>query len=491
MPSRYDMVYCIFCDGSLQADWVDTYNLDVYKGIKVSEIIVRAPNCDLCAMIVRRLKEDNLLNVNDGIVYRTKGDFSHLASIGNLPHLEIRVWPPNPGTSGPVSLEKIVRGQPRVILELQPYHDHGPARSYNMLESSSKSYGTGRLLGVRAHLPLLSQWIKSCRDTHGESCSHPILPPTSTLVLQSLLVIDVETMSLVEAPPKCRYVALSYCWGQVPVVRHLKSKSAALREENVFRRIRLPNTIADAIEVVRGVGERYLWVDALCIMQDDPKAQQIQLAQMGKVYSAAAFTIVAAAGNNADSGLPGIRDGSRSQVQEVFQIAGKQFISVIDGDYYGGYIESEWSQRAWTMQEDVLSKKRLIFTKQQIYWSCWSASWLEETYTETKESIFDHIARRRQFGYDFSHLDGLGHRYLYSALLNSYLQRQLTFSKDILNAFSGICEAFSAISCETFFWGLPESSFSEAICWTLQGERKRNFQSCVIYDSQGFAASID
>lgn len=337
------MLYCDDCDnalqacnGSIQADPDDPWGLDVHDGIKISKVIVKAKSCDLCATIVRRLEEDNLLNLNDGIIYRI--------SIHNS-HLGIQVCPETPRICEPGHLDYAAKGRLRVILELQPYCGHDSTRSCIALESPFRLRGTGRLLGARAHLPLLSQWINSCRDTHGKTCSDPSLP--SIQKLQSLFVIDVETMSLVKAPLECRYVALSYCWGKVSVVKNLKSNSAALRVENAFRKIRLPRTIADAIAVVRGVGGRYLWVDALCIVQDDPVSQQVQLAQMCLIYSAAAFTITAAAGDNAESELPGIR--SRPQVQEIFQNGSKQFISVIDGPYYGGVQKSEWIQWVWTM----------------------------------------------------------------------------------------------------------------------------------------------
>jgi len=55
------------------------------------------------------------------------------------------------------------------------------------------------------------------------------------------------------------------------------------------------------------MGERYLWVDALCIIQDDSMDKEWQIARMGSIYSSAVFTIVAACGVDADAGLPGVR----------------------------------------------------------------------------------------------------------------------------------------------------------------------------------------
>lgn len=78
-----------------------------------------------------------------------------------------------------------------------------------------------------------------------------------------------------------------------------------------------------------------------------------------------------------------------------------------------------------------------------------------------------------------------------SPTLKSYLQRQPSFPADILNAFSRICQAFSAISGGSFFWGLPEAAFNSAFCWTLAGGGKRNRHSCVVYDAEGKATNVE
>jgi len=104
---------------------------------------------------------------------------------------------------------------------------------------------------------------------------------------------------------------------------------------------------------------------------------------MGLVYSMAAFTIVAAAGDSANAGLPGIQAGTRKIGQDILRIGEKVFLTVIDGsDYYGGVKDFTWMTRAWTMQGKILSKKLLIFTDEQVYWKCWNALWLEETVLE-------------------------------------------------------------------------------------------------------------
>jgi len=77
-------------------------------------------------------------------------------------------------------------------------------------------------------------------------------------------------------------------------------------------------TPRSAVTLVSGLGERYLWSDVLCIVQDDPLQKHNDIEQMDLVYSCAAATIVGLHGRNADAGLPGIRPATRPpQVMET------------------------------------------------------------------------------------------------------------------------------------------------------------------------------
>jgi len=135
-------------------------------------------------------------------------------------------------------------------------------------------------------------------------------------------------------------VALSYCWGAAATLMHQKSNSVSLRTDEALHTSKIPATIRDAIALVQGVGERYLWVDALCIVQDDLVSKGVHLTQMGLIYSLATFTIIAAAGEDADAGLPGVLSVTRMVQQDTIELSGKKLLTVIDGSYYGGLQDS-------------------------------------------------------------------------------------------------------------------------------------------------------
>ena len=144
-----------------------------------------------------------------------------------------------------------------------------------------------------------------------------------------------------------------------------------------------PATIRDAMQVVEGSGERYLWVDSLCIIQDDDFDITLQMAQMGVVFATALFTIFATTGEHADTGLPGIQSGTRDVEQNQVELDGFGLMKLVDNVYSDEVKHSKWSRRAWTMQEEIFSQRRVYFTSKQMHWVCAKANWLEATSRET------------------------------------------------------------------------------------------------------------
>lgn len=87
------------------------------------------------------------------------------------------------------------------------------------------------------------------------------------------------------------YIALSYCWGGDQPHKTLRDKVSA--GDCVVNWQVLPRSIQDAIKVTIGLGYEYLWVDSLCIVQDDDKEKAQQIALMPKIYAKAVVAIVA------------------------------------------------------------------------------------------------------------------------------------------------------------------------------------------------------
>jgi hypothetical protein len=128
-----------------------------------------------------------------------------------------------------------------------------------------------------------------------------------------LRFIDVVQLSVVELRTVPRYVALSYVWGEAPTIRLTTISRAALFQPGGLKKAWrfLPRTIQDAMVLVRTLGLRYLWVDALCLIQNEPDDTARGVKVMDEIYERSWLTIIAASGHNANAGLPGVREGSR------------------------------------------------------------------------------------------------------------------------------------------------------------------------------------
>jgi hypothetical protein len=112
-------------------------------------------------------------------------------------------------------------------------------------------------------------------------------------------------------------------------------------------RVLIPNTILDAITVVRKLRERYLWVDSLCLVQDDAGELQECVAIMDLFYEMAILTVVAAGGEGAWAGLQGVAPTPRRMNQHVREIApGLNMTTMMDMDTL--LRRSTYSTRAWT-----------------------------------------------------------------------------------------------------------------------------------------------
>ncbi|OCK87484.1 HET-domain-containing protein, partial [Cenococcum geophilum 1.58] len=204
------------------------------------------------------------------------------------------------------------------------------------------------------NLPLIQSWFHRCQRIHGRSCEESGNAATN---LPWFRVIDVHTRNVIVAPADCRYVALSYVWG-------------GMEQEYLPLPKRLARTISDAFSVVKSLGERYLWVDALCIMQDSRDDRHDQMMRMDAIYSSAALTIVAVSGSHSNVGLPGISI-PRQYGQHSELVRGLRF--AVNLPSYTALEQDNkliWNSRGWTFQEKIMSKRLLLFTDYQAYFRC-------------------------------------------------------------------------------------------------------------------------
>lgn len=160
----------------------------------------------------------------------------------------------------------------------------------------------------------------------------------------------------------------------------------------------IPQTITDAMDMVLMIGERYLWVDSLCLIQDDENDMIPGIRTMDVIYEAVLLTIIAGSESDASSGLLGVHPESRHSTQIIETIKpGLKMTVLHELDDYMKH--SRYGSRAWTyvsqhpltdlnllmyfsFQEWVLSRRSLVFINNQVYFRCRQSTFAEDTTAE-------------------------------------------------------------------------------------------------------------
>ena len=331
-----------------------------------------------------------------------------------------------------------------------------PHTSIKFIFLHSDKYGHKRVFVPRA-IPSFVDFskveavLKYCQSKHSNLCGKY---PTQVRGLKLInCEKDASTPSevkklLVLASSSSSYVALSYVWG----VSNVKDSDP------------LPKVISDAMIVTKKLGFQFLWVDQYCISQTDHREREHQMDCMDIIYRRAELTIVAAAGQDASFGLPGVGDTPRV-VQPAVTVGNIQITSSMHIPRHT-IRSSTWATRAWTYQEGLLSRRCLVFTEYETYFEC-KSMYLRESWTADLDQLHSHGRYRRCF--ETGYFSGTSRSTIIrSPFLN--LQRYYnlaceystkTFSHqygldDSLRAFKGIMNDLNKRKVPIYqLWGVP------------------------------------
>lgn len=361
---------------------------------------------------------------------------------------------------------------------------------YEWEETGLSQTFNGRVVRRTANFELLRYWYKVCCTQHivdtnpgfhgRKPLGQPDCRPKPLPNIPHFRLIDVESRSVVQIDPnqKLVYAALSYVWGNAKRLLLCSDNLDRLSTPDVLidENEDVPKTFIDALEVAERFDIPYLWIDALCILQDNADQLLSHMNCMDSIYSSATLTIVSDA-ESADTGIPGI-SLPRSPPQATFRHGGKDFLS--SKRTFGTALkDSYWESRAWCLQEKFFSKRLLIFTPSQTFYHCTSATWFEDTILENKERDVGNVyiaersdpSRKKQIDGEPSYTAYEAHRSLFSSrnfwsLVEIYSKRQLSFESDSIRAFSGILKSIKD-EYGAAIWGVPEYNFARGLTWSL------------------------
>jgi hypothetical protein len=280
-------------------------------------------------------------------------------------------------------------------------------------------------------LDVASAWLSLCQQCHSTTCAisgsdshHPFR------------MIDCHTRR-VTGNPKAPYFTLSYTWG--PYEREHRSFDDVLPTT-------LPATIEDAIKVTVSMGVQYLWIDYYCINQEDSHEVAETLRAMDRIYRGSELTIIASAGDDPSYGLPGVSHFLKSNL-----VLGedRSHLHHTNPKYECFFkAKSRWAKRAWTYQEALLSRRRAVFTEDNVYLECSAMYRSSESLIRLPDL---HAERNRVY-------DSGGCDFPWDVLnrISTYYTLALSNPSDAINAILGVFRAFEAGPYAfRHVWGVP------------------------------------
>lgn len=364
--------------------------------------------------------------------------------------------------------------------------------------------GTARSLSGQtspeSSVTLAKAWLNNCLKYH-RRCNPPPRPHKFPRRLIDVRNVEKDgPVKLIETTgQEGRYLCLSHCWGEPenhpprttegghPVEPGMGFEGE-LDSDNVMRTLRtidkhkegipwtdLSKTFQDAVSFVRALGESYMWIDSLCIIQDSPQDWAQESTKMADIYQNSYLTIAATKSSNSAGGLFTTPDSRfKEHSFSVTDRGGRErslHCRQSQNHWFGSsFLRKEETpvppllQRAWVYQERVLSPRTLHFGHQEVLWECMSQTSCECSLWPQPEQAcprFDCRSQSRIRGWTAQDLVKEWHR-----AVSEYSTLALTKSSDRLPAIAGIARQMQKLRRgEDYFAGLWRESCLEDLLW--------------------------
>ncbi|KAK0616459.1 heterokaryon incompatibility protein-domain-containing protein [Immersiella caudata] len=359
------------------------------------------------------------------------------------------------------------------------------------LEAGRQSWQGGRT-GRGASLPenvsspglkLARLWRDNCLANHQLCNLASPLESSAPSPTRLLNVANPNRPFLEETSAWQPYVALSYCWGLGEKFVTLRANAEDHRKGIAIEM--LPKTFKHAIYATHQLGYSHVWIDALCIIQDDKADLGKELGHMGDIYRHAALTLRAASAISSHAGFFHNRNPlqlhpCRVRVTwdtspDIGAVLNIHLTGTCSGHNY-------LTNRGWILQEDVLAPRAITFGS-QVSWRC-----METTADETRpipvpcEVAESGAHNMRRWLYASQHAmekrgalekEKFGD---WQEMVCEYSDRELSVKTDTLRALSGLADMFSQVHGTTYLAGLWRENAVSDLCWYVSANDKRPVQ---------------
>ncbi|KAH7094520.1 heterokaryon incompatibility protein-domain-containing protein [Paraphoma chrysanthemicola] len=326
--------------------------------------------------------------------------------------------------------------------------------------------------GSEEAFEFVQRCLQTCDMYHPE-CTSPMaqLPTRLIEVYQD----DTSYVRLVETETGRieSYIALSYCWGVGDTVKTtLANYNQMLSAIAVAT---LPQTLRDSITITRHLQQKYIWIDAICIIQDSTSDWEAESATMAAVYRNAYLTIAAGTAAAATDGFLA-HQYPAAEFPDPFQMPwcteeGVQ--SVLAARIIPGYeMHCEAAEyiplesRGWCLQEQLLSTRLLTYREEELYWTCLASSLCEC-------GLRDHMASQQIRTSEDTRIPYLSIFQItkeeawdkWRYIVDDFSLRSLTHASDRLPAIAGVATVIQNITGSGYFAGLWKDNLLPGMVW--------------------------
>lgn len=328
----------------------------------------------------------------------------------------------------------------------------------------------------------IKAWYRNCLDCHDQCAQRSkgaswLQLPTRLIDIGSfgsktcrLRLTNSDSLDFISEG----YLTLSHRWGQSKPLQ-LNSSTAEALEAGILISD-LPNCFQDAVFLAHKLGIHYLWIDSICIRQDDEKDWLNEAPRMKNTYNCAAINIVAGHSTGSEDSM--FHTQSRRSVQSMtitsdWKSKGPtDYILWNDTAIRNDFQRAPLTQRGWVLQERLLAPRILQFGKSQVYWRCSELfaceGWPQGAYSAEGQAVtydvdmdtFKSITAGTQTALEQNH-----QVWLWQWVIVHYSGCQLTYAKDKLIALSGLAQQFRQVTGDRYLAGLWRSSIMELLCW--------------------------
>lgn len=354
----------------------------------------------------------------------------------------------------------------------------------------------------------IKDWLHTCEGSR----SHRECQPSNGYLPKRLIDVRsgkplrlVATKNLVQDPDSGRYATLSHCWGTwldtspLRTTRETEMEFSAIICDHL-----LPKTFRDAIKITRSLEIPYLWIDSMCIVQDNLDEWQTEASHMKDVYAGSVLTIAASDGKDSQWGCFPEDNSTKNATERKMEPILNLGIRNSGSDQYDGRSNStdsttrvfsfkhqdercdhpqdfmvrfqasrpqnirrraHLSTRGWVLQEQILSHRTVHCLDAEVHWQCrcsyktQAGQDLLEDGSEYGLNLIDERTRHRS-------------DQLWPKWAQDYSNREFTNATDRLPAFAGIASYYESLVLQETYLGIRKSSLTIDLSWIRIGPNR-------------------